>query len=393
MSAPARPSALFFLIAAGTVLGIAGTDLVLPAVPSLPAQLGGSAETAQLVLAAYAFGTLAGLLTFGELGARFDPRKLLIWSLALFGLASLAAAESPSIEWLIALRLAQGAFGSGPAVFAPGFIHGLFPQDRAAAAMGRLGSIESLAPALAPIAGAYLLEIGGWEISFVLLAVFSALIAAAVFWQRDRFPRRQETEEHHSYLAILKNREFVSYALSQALSLGGLLVFVFGLPAVLTGPLDRGIEAFVILQVSGIAVYIASANSSAWAAARFGTLRTIRAGTAIMPCAFAAISAYALAGASSLSVLVPLWALVNFGFGIRGPIGFHRAISAARGDHSRAAAIVVAAILGTAALGTTAVAPLISIGLWPLAIAGAALTALALLSLVPLRALEESLGR
>ena len=159
--------------------------------------------------------------------------------------------------------------------------------------MGRLGSIESLAPALAPIAGAYLLEIGGWEISFVLLAVFSALIAAAVFWQRDRFPRRQETEEHHSYLAILKNREFVSYALSQALSLGGLLVFVFGLPAVLTGPLDRGIEAFIILQVSGIAVFIASANSSAWAAARFGTLRTIRAGTAIMPCAFAAISALA----------------------------------------------------------------------------------------------------
>src|SRR3954463_7284194 len=110
MTTRSKPSVLFILIAGGTVLGIAGTDLVLPAIPSLPGQLGGSIEAAQLVLAAYAFGTLVGLLTFGELGARHDPRKLLIWSLALFGIASLLAAESPSIEWLIALRFAQGAF-------------------------------------------------------------------------------------------------------------------------------------------------------------------------------------------------------------------------------------------------------------------------------------------
>lgn len=388
MTTRPNTSLLFILIASGTVLGIAGTDLVLPAVPSLPGQLGGSIETAQLVLAAYAFGTLVGLLTFGELGARFDPRKLLIWSLALFGIVSLASAESPSIEWLIALRFAQGAFGSGPAVFAPGFIHGLYPHDKAAAAMGRLGSVESLAPALAPIAGAWLLELGGWEISFVLLAVLSALISAAVFFQRAHFPRRQQIEEHHSYFAILKNLEFLSYASSQALSLGALLVFVFGLPAVLTGPLDKGIEDFVILQVCGIANFILAANSSAWLAAKFGTLRTIRVGTAIMPCAFLAILAYTLTGASSLYALVPLWAILNFGFGIRGPIGFHRAISAARGDHSRAAAIVIAAILGIAALGTTAVAPYISVGVWPLAITGAVISTFALLSLVPVRSFD-----
>ena len=80
MTTRSKTPLLFVLIASGTVLGIAGTDLVLPAVPSLPGQLGGSIEVAQLVLAAYAFGTLVGLLTFGELGARFDPRKLLIWS-------------------------------------------------------------------------------------------------------------------------------------------------------------------------------------------------------------------------------------------------------------------------------------------------------------------------
>src|SRR6187397_2224543 len=74
-------SAVFALIVSGTVLGIAGTDLILPAIPSLPAALGGTAERAQLVLASYVFGTLVGLLIFGELGARRDPRWLLVGSL------------------------------------------------------------------------------------------------------------------------------------------------------------------------------------------------------------------------------------------------------------------------------------------------------------------------
>jgi len=386
MSTISKTPALFALIASGTVLGIAGTDLVLPAVPSLPAALGGTVELAQLVLAAYAFGTLIGLLTFGELGARHDPRLLLMVSLALFGLASLAAAAAPDIQWLILLRFAQGAFGSGPAVFAPGFIHGLYSKDKAAAAMGRLGSVESLAPALAPIAGAYLLQLGGWKLSFLLLALLSVLVGAATFALRAGLPRQEKVpREHSSYLTILRNSEFLCYASSQALSLGALLVFVFGAPAVLTGPLGKGIEHFVALQVCGIAAFIVAANSSAWLAVRFGTGRVIRIGTAIMPVAFLAILAYALAGGTSLYVIIPLSIIMNLGFGIRGPIGFHRAITTARGDHSRGAAIVVAAILGIAALGTTAVAPYISIGLWPLALAGAVLSALALAALAPLR--------
>nr|WP_295977215.1 MFS transporter [uncultured Agrobacterium sp.] len=386
MSTAPKTSLLFVLIASGTVLGIAGTDLVLPAIPSLPLQLGGTVEIAQLVLAAYVFGTLVGLLIFGELGARFDSCMLLVASLALFGVASLAAAASPSIEWLIVLRFAQGAFGSAPAVFAPGFIQGLYPQDKAASAMGRLGSIESLAPALAPIAGAYLLEIGSWKLSFLILALLAALVGAAILWQQAYFPRPAQKQQSHSgYLAMLKNIEFVSYASSQALSLGALLVFVFGAPAVLTGPLDKEIRDFVILQIFGIVAFILAANSSAWLAMKFGTLRTIRAGTTIMPVAFLAILIYALAEGKSLYVLVPMWVVVNFGFGVRGPIGFHRAIIAARGDPSRAAAIVVAAILSVATFGTVVVAPYILVGLWPLTIASAIFSALAMVSLTPLR--------
>lgn len=150
MTVNVSPTVMFLLISFGTVLGIAGTDLVLPAIPAMPTALGGTAALAQMVLAAYAGGTLVGLLTFGELGARYSRRKLLVWSLGLFAVTSLLSAYAPTLEWLVILRFAQGAFGSGPAVFAPGFIHGLYPGDKAPSMFGRLGSIESLTPALAP---------------------------------------------------------------------------------------------------------------------------------------------------------------------------------------------------------------------------------------------------
>jgi predicted MFS family arabinose efflux permease len=380
------PGAMFALIACGTVLGIAGTDLVLPAVPSLPTALGGTIERAQLVLAAYVLGTLVGLLTYGELGARFDPRRLIVWSLALFALTSLAAMFVNSLELLILMRFAQGAFGSGPAVFAPGFISGLYPKERAAHIFGRLGSIESLTPALAPIAGVYLLSLGGWTLSFTVLGILGVVAAFMVWYFGQSLPSGQVGATHHqSYRVILANKAFLRHALSQSFSLGGLLVFVFGAPAVMTGPLGMTLYHFVILQVVGIAMFITGANLSASLGNKFGVERVILTGTLVLAAAFVLISVYALAGGTNLLVIVALWILVNLGFGTRGPIGFHQAIAASAGDHSRGAALVISGILGTTATGTALVAPFVGIGLWPLALGATVIAILAVVALVALK--------
>ena len=94
--AAGNPALAFAFLITGTILGLAGTDLVLPAVPSLPGLLGGTPAQAQLVLATYTAGSALGLLVFGALGARFDQRHLLIGSLVAYGLMSLSAAWSRS---------------------------------------------------------------------------------------------------------------------------------------------------------------------------------------------------------------------------------------------------------------------------------------------------------
>ncbi|PCI58752.1 MAG: hypothetical protein COB37_12485, partial [Kordiimonadales bacterium] len=68
-------------IIAGTVMGLAGIDLVLPAVPEMPGIFNTDTASSQLVLALFVAGTMVGLITFGSLAEHFGRRKLFIGSL------------------------------------------------------------------------------------------------------------------------------------------------------------------------------------------------------------------------------------------------------------------------------------------------------------------------
>ena len=170
----------FVLIALGTVIGLAGTDLVLPAIPSLPEALGGDLQTAQFVLAAFAAGTGIGLLIYGELGTRFSIGNLIIASLIGYAILSFLAVFASSLVELSIVRFFQGSVAAGPAVFAPVMIKSMYQPTQAVAALGRIGSIESITPALAPILGAWLLTAFDWKSSFYLTAAIAMFLS--VFW-------------------------------------------------------------------------------------------------------------------------------------------------------------------------------------------------------------------
>lgn len=369
------------LVVAATVLGLMGTDLVLPAVPSLPETLGGDAAAAQLVLAAYVGGASLGLLAFGALGDRFSTRALFVASLLLTALASLACAYAPSIGALIALRAVQGAVAAGPAVFAPAICRALFDEAGAVRAIGALGSIESLAPAFAPILGVWLLALGGWRLSFELMAVI-AFALAALNLLLPLVPQTSRRAQGR-YTRLLADPIFQRYALSQAFVLGGLLVFVFGAPAVMVRSLGGSLSDFIVMQVSGIAAFILAANLAGGLAKRLGAERMILSGTLLAAAGAAAMLAYALAGGTNPLIVTALFIPINSGLGLRGPPGFYLAVIASQGDDARGSALVILFIMAVTALGTAAVAPFIEAGLPPLAVAalGLEVAALACLAL------------
>ncbi len=398
-----RHPLILTLIVSSTVLGIAGTDLVLPAVPSLPALLGGSLAQAQLVLAFFTAGAACGLVFFGELGSRLDQRLLLVASLLAYGAISALCCLSTSLPALIGLRFLQGAAGAAAAVFAPGIVRALYGDTGAVSALGLLGSVEALTPALAPIAGLWLLEAFGWRTSFALLAALAMTLALIVWCARARLPtatnRRELGRDWQAgskqgaggnrapggYARLLREGPFMSQALSQAFTLAGLLVFVFGAPTVITLALHGKLTNFVVMQICGITLFIIAANVTGALSRRCGAPAMIMGGTLLSALGGVLMLIYAIAGGSNVLWVTVIFLPLNMGLGLRGPPGFHAALMATGGDDSRGSAIILVSILLITAVGTAAVAPFIARGLVSIAAPAAIFSIAAVLALASTR--------
>jgi AAHS family 4-hydroxybenzoate transporter-like MFS transporter len=95
---------LCFLVVAADGFDVAAVSFVAPLLKtewSLGPQLA-------LVFGAGLLGLTIGSFLFGPLADRIGRKRVIVLSVVLFGLASLATAASPSVGWLIALRLVTG---------------------------------------------------------------------------------------------------------------------------------------------------------------------------------------------------------------------------------------------------------------------------------------------
>lgn len=373
LSRNTHPALTIAALALGTVAFGVAVDLVLPAIPTLPDVLGGTTPETQFVLALYVAGAAIGLLTCGWLADHMDRRVLFIGSLGFFAVISAACAFATNIPALVALRFLQGLVSSGPGVVTPGIVRSRFDDSAAVRIMGLLGSIQSLVPALAPIAGAWLADAYGWSSTFLVTAALAGLVFLLVASWPQLLPAGRSGggsgAPPGTYRQLFRNASYMRQAIGFSLVLGGLVVFVFAAPVVIVKTMGWTKADFVILQVVGVSTFIATANSSSFVAARIGTETAIRIGTALALLSGLGFLAYALAGGSSPTMLIPIWIPMNIGMGLRGPPGYVAAIVAAGSNDARASALIGLFITGTMAIGTALVAPFLDFGVIAPAIA------------------------
>ncbi|HSK61036.1 MAG TPA: MFS transporter, partial [Actinomycetospora sp.] len=87
-------------------------DTYLPALPALTADLATSPSVAQLSLTSCLLGLALGQLVAGPLSDVLGRRRPMLLGAAGFAVASTLCAVAPSVEVLVALRLAQGLLGA-----------------------------------------------------------------------------------------------------------------------------------------------------------------------------------------------------------------------------------------------------------------------------------------
>ncbi len=95
------------------------TQAIGPAAKAITTTLHVKMQAFGPVFSASQIGFLIGAIVFGALGDKLGRKRVLIAMTALFGLSSLGTALSPSLNWLLALRLLTG-LGLGGAT--PNFV-------------------------------------------------------------------------------------------------------------------------------------------------------------------------------------------------------------------------------------------------------------------------------
>jgi len=150
------------------IISIDNTVLNL-ALPSISGGLDASASQLQWVVDAYPLIFASLLITTGAIGDRFGRKRLLIIGLALFGLGSLGAAFSVSIQMLIGFRALLGLAGAliMPSTLST-LIHVFKAGKERTTAISIWTAIFSVGAAIGPIIGGFLLNTYSWSSVFFL---------------------------------------------------------------------------------------------------------------------------------------------------------------------------------------------------------------------------------
>jgi EmrB/QacA subfamily drug resistance transporter len=174
---------------------VVDNTIVNVALPTLARDLDADVSQLQWVVDAYTLVFAALLLLAGALGDRFGRRRTLLSGLAMFGLASVAAAYSGGVDLLIVSRALMGA---GAAFIMPAtlsLVISIFPDPRERAmAVGIWAATAGLGVALGPVVGGVLLEHFWWGSIFVVnipLCVLAIVVGRRVIPEsRDPVTRR-----------------------------------------------------------------------------------------------------------------------------------------------------------------------------------------------------------
>src|SRR6266705_2609799 len=84
------------------------TTITVVGVPSIQADLGASYGEVQLVVAGYMLAFACVLVTGGRLGDTFGRKRMFLWGMAGFTIASAVCGAAPDAVTLIVARVVQG---------------------------------------------------------------------------------------------------------------------------------------------------------------------------------------------------------------------------------------------------------------------------------------------
>lgn len=274
---------LVVLLAVLSAFDAMAIDMYLPAFPAMRADLRISDAAVQASLAVFLAGLALGQIAYGPLLDRFGRRAPVLAGTLLFIAGSALAAGADGLGALLAGRLLQ-ALGAAAGVVAPrAIITDTHDEAQSARLFSLMMQVFMVAPVVAPLLGAWLVQHGWWRGIFWLLSAFG-LLSLLWCWRAlpETLPRAQRQAQHprlivRGYARLLNNRPYLLNTLSGAFLLGSLFGYISGAPFVLIDGFGLSPQGFGAVFAGNAVALVVAGRINDGLLARVGPARLLGA--------------------------------------------------------------------------------------------------------------------
>jgi EmrB/QacA subfamily drug resistance transporter len=162
--------------------------IITVAVPTLAQEFSASTTTIEWVVTGYLLSLAVFIPISGWLGDRFGTKRTFMAALSIFLGGSVLCGFAWDIDSLIAFRVVQGIGGGMLTPVGMAMLFRAFPPAERAAAAAVLAIPITVAPALGPLLGGYLVDYQDWRWIFFINIPFGivALVASALVLREEK---------------------------------------------------------------------------------------------------------------------------------------------------------------------------------------------------------------
>jgi DHA2 family multidrug resistance protein len=176
-----KPSvALVVAVVLTAILEVLDITIVSVAIPHMLGTFGATSDQITWVLTSYLVSAAVVMPLTGYLSARLGRRRLLIFSIVGFVIASALCGVSWNLESMVIFRLAQGICGAPLVPLSQAILLDAFPRNRQGQALAIFGLGIMVAPVLGPTLGGWLTDTFVWRAVFYInvpIGIFALLLA------------------------------------------------------------------------------------------------------------------------------------------------------------------------------------------------------------------------
>jgi len=173
-----RKARMLICAAGASFLIMLDANIVAVALPSIARDLHGEFTDVEWVVSAYILPFAALLMATGALADRLGRRRVLLWGLSIFAIASLLCGLAPTLSALNAARALQAVGAALQLSAALAIISHGFEAHERSRAYAVWGTVMGVAPTVGPLIGGLISTYFGWRWAFLVNVPIGILLVA-----------------------------------------------------------------------------------------------------------------------------------------------------------------------------------------------------------------------